>query len=791
MKNIINFIRSTKWVSRILIGIWLFLCTIFTLAFLIGSSHENMDSDVAALLTIYVLFSVMFLIPAITITQAQNAASNIEKIEYSDKSYWIMLFLSVFLGSMGAHRFYAGKKITGIIYLFTLGGFTIGWIVDVILVVVGKFPDKNGRVIRLPARKKANQNAIHDFTKPCENLENIKEEKGVQASAKQEVKNQIVNENKQSMLFSDMVVTGQEEKKQPIPIRKTTLDTSETSSFGVRFETEIQEQENEQDFTMSDIDLMDLAPLSDLDKCTDKVEETVEFVPFMRYWPTYSDMNKRQRAWYLYWRTQVENSNYLDTDLSYIFVYVYELLSGHGWEEASNGYERLMSLWLSYRERFPQLDNYLFQWIFDFAQKHQLEFTIPELYDLKIPQQLEILNVLIDKYSNQKPLKLPFVLICSLCDYSITASKFYKDGNQQLMQQAIPRVVALADAKLQKETGKGLLATYGPKNATKRKHYVFQGAVCPDANTIIEFLVKGYTAGVKLRNYVNQLVRYSENVLRNLYGYRGRLRGVEVEAETAELIEQFLKKEYAPTKPEESNLPEKTEVKLNFKSIEVLRTQSNAVRKALEVSDEDLEQKELLTELPEVSAMFSALSESAKQLLNEFRIAGWESPVMEQKKILIAEINSAANRFIARSLIAIEHGYYIVEDDYRDELEYLYANNSKIASVDSNQITKEHNQKAIASSEQESGQGLKQFVDALTDVQKQALGAILFFNDPQEMLQQLAEESLSMPEILIDEINDVATQFLDDIIIDAFDDTPSVLEQYVEELKCIVQMEVK
>ena len=40
-----------------------------------------------------------------------------------------------------------------------------------------------------------------------------------------------------------------------------------------------------------------------------------------------------------------------------------------------------------------------------------------------------------------------------------------------------------------------------------------------------------------------------------------------------------------------------------------------------------------------------------------------------------------------------------------------------------------------------------------------------------------------MPEILIDEINDVATQFLDDILLDALGDAPCILEQYEPELK--------
>ena len=82
----------------------------------------------------------------------------------------------------------------------------------------------------------------------------------------------------------------------------------------------------------------------------------------------------------------------------------------------------------------------------------------------------------------------------------------------------------------------------------------------------------------------------------------------------------------------------------------------------------------------------------------------------------------------------------------------------------------------------------KEFLGALTDIQRQALQAILFSDDPQEKLAKLAEETMSMPEIMIDEINDVATQFLDDILVDTFDDTPTVLEQYADELKRAVEL---
>ncbi|MFT5528082.1 MAG: TM2 domain-containing membrane protein YozV [Pirellulaceae bacterium] len=37
-------------------------------------------------------------------------------------------------GVFGAHRFYFGKTFTGLLYLFTLGLFGIGWLVDLVLI---------------------------------------------------------------------------------------------------------------------------------------------------------------------------------------------------------------------------------------------------------------------------------------------------------------------------------------------------------------------------------------------------------------------------------------------------------------------------------------------------------------------------------------------------------------------------------------------------------------------------------------------------------------------------------
>lgn len=49
------------------------------------------------------------------------------------KSKWISFFLCLFVGAFGAHKFYEGRILLGILYIFTGGLFGIGIIIDLII----------------------------------------------------------------------------------------------------------------------------------------------------------------------------------------------------------------------------------------------------------------------------------------------------------------------------------------------------------------------------------------------------------------------------------------------------------------------------------------------------------------------------------------------------------------------------------------------------------------------------------------------------------------------------------
>ncbi len=59
-----------------------------------------------------------------------------QKAGSSGKSQIVALILCIFLGLLGVHRFYLGYTFMGILYLLTAGLFGIGWLIDLILLII-------------------------------------------------------------------------------------------------------------------------------------------------------------------------------------------------------------------------------------------------------------------------------------------------------------------------------------------------------------------------------------------------------------------------------------------------------------------------------------------------------------------------------------------------------------------------------------------------------------------------------------------------------------------------------
>ena len=65
----------------------------------------------------------------------------------SEKRKLPAFLLCLFFGWFGVHRFYVGKVGTGVLQILTLGGFGLWTLLDLLVIVLGGFTDKEGRLI--------------------------------------------------------------------------------------------------------------------------------------------------------------------------------------------------------------------------------------------------------------------------------------------------------------------------------------------------------------------------------------------------------------------------------------------------------------------------------------------------------------------------------------------------------------------------------------------------------------------------------------------------------------------
>ena len=68
-------------------------------------------------------------------------------VHASPKSKTITLLLCLFLGMIGIHNFYVGRKVRGIVFIVTGGFFTVGVLWDLLMILLNRFKDVDGNIV--------------------------------------------------------------------------------------------------------------------------------------------------------------------------------------------------------------------------------------------------------------------------------------------------------------------------------------------------------------------------------------------------------------------------------------------------------------------------------------------------------------------------------------------------------------------------------------------------------------------------------------------------------------------
>ncbi|MGG3280176.1 TerB N-terminal domain-containing protein [Paenibacillus solani] len=330
------------------------------------------------------------------------------------------------------------------------------------------------------------------------------------------------------------------------------------------------------------------------------VEGETLFVPFKSYWPTYDQMASDQFKWYFYWREEVRSGRYPDTDLSYLFVYFYELIHGVGWSDPVQGYELMEQAWTAYRKRYTKLDTYLREWLYDFMIVHSLDMPIRETY-ARFPRVLssELKEREWKRRFSLQPIELTWDLLLDLLDYDVEKSRFYQEEGRKDLEQYAPKVIALVDSYWDKIKGLRFIDHFQPRPRQVKRH-LFRSAVYDHGlyGRSVVLTVVSLSEYAPLRSYITALVRLTENKLRELRGFKGRLRGPDVvDPEIVEIITRYLKKEIQE-QIEAQRVQAIPEVQIDTGKLRRLQQESDQVRDML-LTEEALQQAEVISSKPE------------------------------------------------------------------------------------------------------------------------------------------------------------------------------------------------
>jgi hypothetical protein len=413
----------------------------------------------------------------------------------------------------------------------------------------------------------------------------------------------------------------------------------------------------------------------------DAVSEPALFVSFMEYWPTFRSFKKDQLLWYLYWRTEVRKGNYLKTDLSYIFVYVYELLCLVEIPDPMAAVDRIMTIYKAYVSEYPELKNYLFDWAGDLILtkvgiQASLDWWMHRWLEDRINTPDPIVNAIIADFEKKcETRNMPYPIWAQLNAYR-PQNKFYQQYNRDgAIDQAYLKAIQAVDTYLRglKKPGR-ILERYVPERLEGQWKYPFLSAVVPDGwhGKIYLGETKKYRSGDRLGMFLLSITKYAENILRKQRNVPARLSGFRLE----ERFQKVLDKAF-----EIPVVVEPVKITLNVEKIQSLQAESEQVAAILK-TDAESEPKPLYSDIAQVRTVWGQLDASSKYLL--LAIYAGEITHLDGKTDGTAQaervknINMQSLRFLGDQIISIGDGKSLfIADDFKDEMELIARGNAQ------------------------------------------------------------------------------------------------------------------
>lgn len=341
---------------------------------------------------------------------------------------------------------------------------------------------------------------------------------------------------KSSVEAVEITSDGYDSISMPIPIKKLPQKTNSTTVYEYKpdniFINKVRITTQDHDgniFNISNLFMRERAAL------IDRKGVECPHVSFYSYAPRYSQMTKAQLMYYLWWRENARRSNYIKTDISYIKLYVTELVTSLDGEDVTDALYKLCQMSKLCFDN-PVGKIYMGRVISDFCLLHGLSCPILLLEEV-LPSLIsehvcdEFFLALNDSTRlSYAPLALSYISV-----YNYKKSKFYeehKDSFDKYIGEALSAVFKNNSSYSKiASLASGIFST----SLTDRKLFDGRPEFCAQGARL---LVSYYPISC-ITSIVTNAVRYAENKLRECLNIRTRLAISELDADISKVIDSY------------------------------------------------------------------------------------------------------------------------------------------------------------------------------------------------------------------------------------------------------------
>ena len=417
-------------------------------------------------------------------------------------------------------------------------------------------------------------------------------------------------------------------------------------------------------------------------------------VPFFSYSPQYSHLNRDQLAYYLWWRENARNGKYIEADYSYVLLYVYELINLSETLEHKYCLEQICNVWSNYGEKYPFISKYLAEWVCDFCLIFNLEAPAEKIGHL-YPQimkecTLKEFYTVSDPSGNGISAK---TLIEISGAYDFTKSKYATPERIPIMKKHLIEALDHVVKRLS-EQGRGLFTIGASRLHVIRTSYT--GALCsPAIKKKIDVEYSSFAHSYELKYMVSDILKYSENKLRKLWGIKSRLSIYALPNEIKGYIEEYFDAVSLDVRASGAigATSKKRAEEMEYERLYYTPKQPLSLEHASSIEDESWNTTKLLVDtfeenekediLPQIVPNETEIQQNKEDSLNsvfgekyDFILAVLNENIAEQRAILarlgvlaealVDEINEISFDVLGDILIEDDGEKYVIIDEYKE-----------------------------------------------------------------------------------------------------------------------------